>query len=344
MSTRPSPRRRVFAALLLLATGSGGVTLYWRSDIAADRRDALASAASGDFPAAESGLLRAYARKSEDRDVVEALARGYLQADDLKAEPYLTRWVELRPGQPEPLRARMEYYRKRKDERALSDARRLLELDPGSAQLLRSVVSQAFSFGAFAEAETLCRDGLHRQPGDVFLRRILAETRRARGDAVEAARILDALIAESPTTTGPLLGRATLYQEAGDWEKSIPLLRTVYDQDPQQRRAAGYLLGIALDRTGKADEARKVMSEVRRLQNVEVFGDAIQNQPDNLDLPTRLGATLLADGHTQDGLGLLASVLERDPWFRPAHHALATHYEKNGDATRAAEHRRLAVP
>jgi predicted Zn-dependent protease len=173
---------------------------------------------------------------------------------------------------------------------------------------------------------------------------MLAEIRRARGDPTGAAAILDELIAEFPENTGPLLARATLHQEAGEWAKSEPLLRRVYDRDPRQRRAAGYLLSLALERTGRSEESRKVLAEVRRLQDVEVFSDAIKNQPDNLELQTRLGSTLLNDGHTQDGLQLLNAVLTRDPWFRPAHQALATYYEQHGESTRAAEHRRLAGP
>jgi predicted Zn-dependent protease len=327
----------------MMLAGVGGFYL-WSARDAAKRREALDAAARGDLAAAEPGLLRAYSRNPSDPEVVEALARGYLKADSLRAEGFLSRWVELRPGQAEPLRARMEFYRKRRDGNALEDARRLLELDPTNIQLRRSVMAQAFSYGSFEEAEILCRDCLQAQPSDPFLRTMLAEIRRARGDATGAAAILDELISASPEYSGPLLARATLHQEAGEWAKSEPLLRTVYDRDQRQRRAAGYLLSLALGRTGKSEESRKVLSEVRRLQDVEVFGDAIKNQPNNLELQTRLGATLLTDGHTQDGLELLNAVLTRDPWFRPAHQALATYYEKQGDAARAAEHRRLAGP
>lgn len=342
---RPSRTpRRLVGGLFIAAIVLVGGWYYWKARVASERRNAIEDATTADFSQVEPTLLRCYQRNPSDLEVVQALAQGYFKADDLRGEPYFDAWVALRPGASEPLRLRMEYYRKRRDEKALDNARQLLALDPSNAQLRRSVVSQAFSYGSFEEAETLCREVLTKQPADVFSRKILAECRRARGDAIESATIFDQLIAESPTDSSPLMGRATLYQEAGEWQKSIPLVRKVFEQNPQQRRAAGYMLSLALDKTGQPEDAQKVMSEVRRLQDVEVFSDAIKNQPQNLELQTRLGLSLLQDGHQQDGLALLNSVLERDPWFRPVHKALADYYAKIGVQDRAAEHRRLAGP
>jgi predicted Zn-dependent protease len=182
-----------------------------------------------------------------------------------------------------------------------------------------------FSTGHFAEAEELCRAGLREQPEDAGLLAMLAEIRRARGDAAGAAVLFDQILQKQPRNTGALRGRATLYEEAGQPEKAIPLLREVLRLDPRSRRTAGYQLSIDLERVGRTDEAQNVLREVRRLQDVEVFRGAIETQPDNLDLQVRLAKLLLAEGFTQDGLELLDAVLKRDPNFPPAQQALAAH-------------------
>lgn len=321
----------------------GGV-VWWATRPDHERAELLQAARDGEFARAEDGLRKSYERDTADAEVVEALARGYRAAGDPRAEEYLTRWVELRPGESEPLRARMEFYRHRRDGRAYADARRLSDLDPANFQARRTAMNHAISFGYFEEAEQLCRECLARQPGDPYLRVLLAEVRRARGDRDGAAAVLDDLLREHPQTTGAQLLRATLYEEAGQSEKAVPLLRDLFDREPRQRRVAGYQLAVALERSGRPDEARGVMAEVRRLQDVEVYREAIKSQPDNLDLQVRLATALLADGHAEDGLGLLQAVLARDPGFAPACRALADHFEKQGDARRAADYRRRAGP
>jgi predicted Zn-dependent protease len=334
---------------LLGAAGATGLTVlavvWWLGGPNRERAEALRLARGHNFSSAEPGLRLAFDRDPNDAEVVESLARGYLAAEDPQAEAFLTRWVELRPAQAEPLQRRMEFYAKRKDgEKVMADVRRLRELDPDNHQLCRTAMGQAFSYGYFADAEDLCRACIRQQPDDRSLRTMLAEIRRARGDNVGAAEILDEVLRGNPRMVKAVISRAVLYEEAGQPEKAIPLFREVVQQDPRYTRSIGYRLSLALERTGRHEEAAKVLAEVRRLQDVEVFGEAIKTQPDNLDLQVRLADSLLADGHTQDGLSLLKSVLSRDPLFRPAHHSLAAYFEKQGQTTLAAEHRRLAGP
>ena len=53
-----------------------------------------------------------------------------------------------------------------------------------------------------------------------------------------------------------------------------------------------------------------------------------------------LGETLIQIGKDQHGLYWLERALERDPGHQRSHRALAAYYEKKGDATNAASHRR----
>jgi tetratricopeptide (TPR) repeat protein len=322
------------------------VAVLWLSTASSrDRSEGLRAARDGDFTRAELLLKQALERTADDPEVVESLARGYLAADDPQAAAYLSRWLQLQPDHTEPLRLRMEFYRKHKRrEEAFADGCRLLDVEPANHQLRRTVMNLGFSIGRFEEAEELCRECLRRQPGDTGLLVLLAEIRRARGDLPGAAAVLDPVLKDHPKLASALLLRATVYEESGEPGKAVPLLREVMASDPRRRAAACYRLSLALERAGRTDEARSALAELRRLQDIDTFTEAIRTQPDNLDLRVRLAESLLADGYTQDGLSLLGQVLALDGRFRPAHRALAAYFEKQGQPDRAAEHRRLAGP
>ena len=341
------PRSRYRLAILLalvVAAGAVGGTVWWSSRRGdADRQAALQAARSGDFATAEPLLKAALEHQPNDAEVVTALAKGYLESDPVRAEEYLSRWVALRPKDPEPLQARRKFHEKyRHGELAFADARRLAELDPGNLDYKQQAMAQAIAAGLFAEAEEYCRAVLEVQPKNADARVNLANVREARGDPAGAAAILDAVLEDNPRNTRAMFKRATLYDQAGQPEKAVPLFRKVLELDPRRQRTTAYQLSLALKKMGDDAEADKVMKDVRRMQDLAVFQDAIRTQPDNLDLHVRLAESLLNDGHTQDGLGLLNTVLNRDPAYRPAHQVLASYYERSGQPAKAAEHRRRA--
>src|SRR5205823_4457765 len=144
----------------------------------------------------------------------------------------------------------------------------------------------------FDEADQLCRRCLRRQPGDPWLTYLLAKIGHARGAAGEAPALLDDLLQRYPEFGRALLLRGVLYNEAGESDKAIPLLRRVSSLDRDlllqaarykkagepdkaipllrqvssldQGREARYQLGLALARTGQAEEARRLMAEVQK--------------------------------------------------------------------------------
>ncbi|HUR55340.1 MAG TPA: tetratricopeptide repeat protein, partial [Gemmataceae bacterium] len=131
-------------------------------------------------------------------------------------------------------------------------------------------------------------------------------------------------------------------EEAEQPNEAIPLLREVLKHDKSRQRTAGMRLAVVLERTGQGEEAKKVLAEVRRLQDVATIEEGVRTQPDNLELRVRQGELLLTAGHTADGVKMLMSVFDYDPKYRPAHLALAVHFEKAGQPDRAAQHRRAA--
>jgi tetratricopeptide (TPR) repeat protein len=324
---------------LLLAIVAGA-TLWWQTRPVRERQRAIESQ---DFRQSEPLLHKTLARNPQDLEVIRILARGYAATEDPRAAEYLDRWLRLQPRDPEGLRLQWNLYRHTiHREKAYECGRTLLELEPGDFDLRRGVMSKAFSIGCFDEAETLCRQCLEAKPGDTGLCTMLAEILRARGEPKASAAVLDQLLAEKPELIPAMFSRAVLHDEAGEPEKAIPLLRKVVQRDPSRSRTAGYQLGMILERTGHHEEARAVLAEVKRQQDVLNADDAVRNSPADVPLHVRVGEELLAAGHTSDGIRFLEKALEIDPACLPAHKALAAAYKKNGQDDLARIHRKLA--
>ena len=160
------------------------------------------------------------------------------------------------------------------------------------------------------------------------------------------AQSLDVIIGQPGVALLRLLIETVARRRHSLLQRAIqPLLFEMVDRSLSlqgRQRTAGYQLSLALARVGQTEVAQKVLAEVRRRQDVEVFAEPVKTQPDNLDLHVRLAESLLNDGHTKDGLGLMQTVLSRAPSFPPAHRVLADYFEKQGDSARAAQHRKLA--
>lgn len=329
-------------AVAMLALG--GVYYFLVHDAGPDREEALRLARSGKFAESEPALVELAARNPDDLDVREGLVKGYVATEKfVEAEPHADRLIELKPQNPDYYRLRIKVHKPLTHLDALyADTIRVAELDP-SNENRRAALDQSFASGRFAEAEAYCLPLLKEAPKDRVLRSRLANIRRARGDDAGAAVVLDELIQEDAANYAAKFARGVLFDETGNPKAAVVLLRDVYEHDTTRRRTSGYQLAVALGKVGEQAEADRVMAEVRRLQDVEVYGTAIKNQPDNLHLHVRVAETMLKDGHTADGVGLLNAVLKKDPSFAPAHKALAAHFEKQGQADRAAHHRRFAA-
>src|SRR5262249_40152578 len=142
--------------------------------------------------------------------------------------------------------------------------------------------------------------------------------------------LLDRLLAEQPGDTGAMMARAILFTEMNEPKKAIPLLEEVVRRDRTRQRTGRYQLGKAYELAGRPEDARRVMEEVRLLQEAQTLRMAVQSQPVNLDLMVRAAEAMLKAGDTDEGLELLGKVLDRDASFAKAHRVLADHYERKG--------------
>ena len=355
MTTRSG---RLVKASLLLAVAvavAAAVLVLWRGHLAGlERAEGLRAARAGRFAEAEPLLRRALERSPDDLDAVRTLTLGLLGAerpDD--AEPYLDRWCALRPDDAEPFKRRMDLRHRRARaalsageghpllERALADGRRAVELDPDDDGAAQEVVWLLLQLGQFDEADRLCRHCLRRQPHNAWVAYLLARIGHARGAAAEARALLDAVLGQSPDFADGLLLRAEMHDEAGEPDKAVPLLRRVLALGREHEREARYRLSLALARTGQAEEAKRVMAEVR-VGNLDKLLTA--GTPDTPAAKVQRAEERLAAGRDEEAVALLTSALAADPGFAPAHRLLASYHERKGEPGRAAGHRRRAGP
>lgn len=347
-------RARWRAALAAAALLVGAVVYYRQSDPTPDRRDeALRLARQGRLAEAEPLLLAAVERDGTDAEAVAALALAKLGgADAAAAEQYLSRWCELRPAEARPFQLRMDLRhraargmvvtadRLRMMETALSDGRRVLEIEPANDPVRREVVWLALQVGQCPVAEAECRRCLSAAPGDNWLNFLLAKICHAQGKRADAEAALDPVVRAKPDFAEALLLRAVLHHEAEQPDRAIPLLRQALAQKGCPRRECLYRLGLALAATGQADEAGRAFAEVDLLN----LTGAVENDhfPKNLAMRVQIAEAMLGVGRLADAGVELDAVLAEAPDFAPAHRAKAAYYDRAGDPARAAEHRRRA--
>jgi predicted Zn-dependent protease len=345
-------RLGLLLSLLVLGFGAAAVPFLWqRHQARHDRAEALRAAQLGRFSDAEPLLLRALERNPDDLDLMKALVRGYLGTGELnEAGPLLDRWCTLRPDDSEPFKQRMDLRHRRARavriaadkqtlmEAALEDGQHVLDLDPLDDPVAGEVVWLLWQVGRFEEADGLCRGCLRRKPTDPWLTYLLARIAHARGAASEAQALLDPLLRQHPDFGRGLLLRAMLHNEAGEPDKAVPLLQRALAREDAEQRETRYQLSLALARSGRPEEARRVMAEVQK-RNLDGLLASTHN-PDATGVKLQQAETCLANGQEDEGLRLLEALLAQDPGFAPAHRLLASYYEQKGQPERAADHRR----
>jgi tetratricopeptide (TPR) repeat protein len=335
-------RKALWLLLVLLVLGIVGVYAWHWISARQERSKGLELAETGRFERAAPLLRKAYQRDPEDREVVRALALGYRERNDSQVEEFLNRWVQLQPDDPEPFLQRMRYsYDRLLYDKALADAERVLELDPENLEALRKVASSAHGLGQFARCEQVCRKYTKRDPTELSIRRLLASSLRNQERLPEALEVLQQLHRQAPDDPGTLVGLGHLYDELGQPEKAIPLLRQAI-HDPKRLRSARYFLALALKHAGHDEEARQFMAEANQIQNAEVLVSESSYYPGHLGLKVKAAQACVELGNYPKALELLAGVLRIDPNHANAHRLLADIYDHQGRPDLAARHRRLA--
>ncbi len=356
------------AAVLVVSLALGGAWgwLWWQDR--AEHRAAQAAADHAAFAEAEPLLRRVYERHPEDLVIVRALGLGYLAAhrfDD--AELFLNRWCEMRPREMEPLLRRIDLWKLwQKSSKAVEDAQNALRIQPNELRGRLFLAQTLFLDARFDEAEHETLRCLHAQPDNGETWYLLATIYQRQGRTGEAADLVDRLLGTLPNSVPTLVLRADLHLEMGKVEPAIQLLTRaaaspaldrsfdIYQLNGQafpyplavaeqtlDRTFVLYRLSQALARAGRDQEANNALTEMQWRRAMILWSDDKQRDV-NTPLQGRVVDAYCAAGKLDEAVAFLTDILSRQPDASGTHLLLASCFDKQGQAERAAEQRRLS--
>jgi tetratricopeptide (TPR) repeat protein len=309
---------------------------------------ALLEASDGRMPEYEPFLRRQVEENpGEAAAILDVLSFQCMRAHRLPdAVRDLSRWCELRPGDPEPL-VRRGWAAERLLDRdsAIRDYRAALELDPSRDQV-RLRLGEALLGRDSSEALKQFEELAKRTPDDaeVLLGRAKAKLNLAELDA--AGELLDRLLGASPGHVGAMVERGRLELARRRPAEAERWLNQALARSPHDREATHRLLR-ALQAQGKEGQVAKVKERLDRIDadlgRMNKLMPKVNDRPNDPALRTEIGKIFLRNGLESDGVRWLNTALEYAPAFIEAHEALADYHERRGNKEQAARHREAAA-
>ncbi len=310
---------------------------------------ALLRAAAGDLVEVDRFLeSRARKNRAEGPVIWEALAEGYLRtyriADALAC---LDQWLKQQPDCVPALVLRGKVWlRARAAAKGLPDLQKAVAADPTDPETRWTLALCLMEAGRWSEAVPHLEELRAQRPQDPEVLVRLARCDHLLGRAEPARALLDAVLAEHPDHGLALRTRGQVELSGGSPTEAEKWLRQAVAVLPHDYQAH-WSLYRALLRQDKSAEAaaclrRAQEAEDRATRLGEILTHEMAGRPLDPALHCELGVLLLRMDQKEVGRSWLLSALRLDPNYRPAHAALADYYQTQGDADRAAEHRRQA--
>jgi tetratricopeptide (TPR) repeat protein len=280
--------------------------------------------------------------------ILEALATGFMKTYRMNhADHCLELWLEREPDNVQALIWRAELAERRQSSEAVDFYRRAVEADPEHEEARLRLANGLIQLHKPDEAAKHYEVLRQRDPDRADVLVGLARCRRALGRPEEAQAFLDRVLATSPGHVAALHERGRLAVEQGQLAEAEDWLRKALAASPNHQEIS-FTLYQCLQARGKTAEAKQLLAQVEKINaSLERLGDVtrkIAASPGDPDLRYEAGMIFLNSGQEMEGLRWLASALKEDPRHGPTHRALADYYERTGDASRAAQHRRLGWP
>jgi tetratricopeptide (TPR) repeat protein len=312
---------------------------------------ALIQASAGNIQEVDEYLQRQADTSADKVPLVwEALTVGYLRRyRTLDAMNCLKRWLRDDPDNVRALELRGTTYVAGKGVvRGSEDYRRVLELDPTRKQTRWRLVNALLALGTYDDAASNLELFERETPGTPEVAARLARCYAMLGRRDEADRIIDAALAKYPDD-GPCLrtrGQLSLIgQHPADAETALRKAVSLMPSDYQAQQ----LLFQSLQQQGKADEAKAQLKTAESVRDQserigELSSRKLAEFPLDPALHYEMGKLLIQTGRAELGERWLLNALQLDPNHKPSHLELANYYDRTGDKSRAAEHRKLAAP
>ena len=267
--------------------------------------------------------------------VLEALARGYLRQYRLREARFcLDRWLEAQPENPQALYMEGQFHLDYEHAVAAGaeDFRHALRVDAEHEEARLGLAIALLEGKNFTEALEHLEYLRQRQPDNLRVQVGLAECRDGLGDAPEALRLVEQVLAEQPQFGPALALRGRLALEGGQTQEAEAWLRRAVTQNPGDHQAE-YNLIVCLHQNGKDAEAQAHQQRLtQREEDLKRFNEIItkdlEQRPHDPELHYTLGRLLLRSGYRAEGLRWLHSALAQDPQYALARQALAEYYRQ----------------
>jgi superkiller protein 3 len=293
---------------------------------------------AGRLKDAEPMLERARsASNGPDPLLDEALAQLYLGTYRLgPALEVLNRWAQIAPDDPKPYLWKVEVDSRIDGgpgaiERDFQEAlKRDPNLDGTRLKLAEILRIHGKNEAALPEYEAY----LAKHPDDskALAGAGLAAMDLGRKD--EAIRRFDRALELDPDDVSALTGRAAIAMRDRKFDLAFPLLERAKKIDPHNPEIR-YQLSLALDRLGRADEARAERAETERLRDefaqLSEIRQALIKTPNDPELQHRAARWLIENGHVEEGLKWAQRALEAPGGHPPTAKFLSEYYASKGD-------------
>jgi predicted Zn-dependent protease len=224
--------------------------------------------------------------------------------------------------------------------------RLVIERDPERDETRLRLAQCLLGMGSYEEALPHLEHLAARRPDSPDVQVGLARCHNMRGQPERARELLDAFLERHPDHGLALRTRGQFALADGQAEQAERWLRHAAEVLPNDY-LSHFLLGRSLQEQRRTAEAKAQLEVADRVKaRAERLGELtsrkLSEQPLDPALHCEMGVLLLRNGHKATGESWLKSALSLDPNYKPAHAALAEHYQAEGDQGRAAEHRRQA--
>jgi tetratricopeptide (TPR) repeat protein len=299
----------------------------------------------------EGLLLAAENGEADKREVLEALARGYMtNMRYLPARAMLDRCIASYPNDVNALDWRgWVLERLEQQEQAAQDYQRVLELSPERHEVRMRLAMLYLDHNDPVQAEPHLLKLQKVDPNRPEMLLGLARCRFAQGDLDAARVLLDRVLAVNPQQPTALVYRGKLELQANpprlaEAESYFQRALKNAPNDPDAHNALYDSLRGQPGREAEADAELKKYNElvviakrIQALQNREVEQASQRAEP-----AYELGRLNLELGNDDIAMHWLKTAEQRDATSKPTHFLLAELYEKKGDKEEAARQRALA--
>ncbi len=266
------------------------------------RKLATALLRSGDLDGAENLAQQLDQGSPGDAETQALLAEILIaKGQEERAVRLLDAAVGTNPDSARVRMVRARYFSSRgKVTEALHEYELAYKATPSDAELAMAYARALAGAQRIEDAAEVVQQLLAARPTDLNAQAMLAEVKMLGGEAAEAKKIAEGVIAKHPRNGRALLVRAWAMEQE-DPNRAVGAYRKVLEEDPGQSEALGRLYKLYLKRGDKAEA-------IAALERLQIAGDMTQD--DELELDALYADTGINVSRARASLD---QILKRDP-------------------------------